>query len=129
MMEQICQWIASFPGFADYRFSIDRLDSGCHDAGVFFKGMQVLDRQADITGATVTRRRLSLSVLLTAAEGENLADAILEFSPWAEANAPYLGQRQRVSVAKGGIRINDGKGVATYELAIDLDYTTQEDSE
>lgn len=128
MMELICEWIASFPGFEGYRFTVDRLDSGCHNAGLFFKGVQVLDRRADITGVTLTRRRLSLSVLLTAAEGENLADAILEFSRWIEPNTIYFGQQQSTQVSKGGLRINDGKGVATYEIALAIDYTTEEDT-
>lgn len=127
-MEELCSWVASFPGFCDFCFAQDRLESQCYAAGVFYKGEQALSRQADVTGMTFTRRRLSLSVLLTVPQGQPLGDTLLEFSHWAETTAPRLGAQQQVSAGKAGIRRNDGKGVATYEISLEIDYTTREDS-
>lgn len=128
MINQLSQWVASFPGFAGREFTVDALKSGESAAAVFCEGQQVLSRQEDILGAAVSRRRLTLTVRLRSREQSQMSQTLLDFVRWAEQTAPVLGQQQTVKAEQGRLRHAHGTGITTYEIRVILEFSTRENN-
>lgn len=126
MINQLRDWIASYPGFAGRQFSVDALGSGPEAAAVYCKGEQVLSRQEDILGGAALRRRLTLTVLVRGREQSQLPQALAGFVRWAEHGAPVLGEQQTVRAEQGKLRHAAGTGITTYEIRVELEFSTRD---
>lgn len=125
MINQIRNWVASFPGFAGREFAIDALGSGADAAAVYPKGEQVVFRHPDILGGMAVRRKLTFHILLRSRENSAMAAVIADFVRWAEHGAPALGEQQTVSAEQGKLRHNTGTGITTYEIRVEVEFTTR----
>ena len=129
MIEALYNWIASFPGFSGICFQVDALAGTCGAGGIFCRGEELLHRQEDILGGTVSRRRLTALVRLRLAADPDspMPQCLLDFSRWVHTAPPVFGQEQTVKAEKGRLYAADHTGVRTYEIQVVLEFTTRED--
>lgn len=126
MIEQLRDWIATYPGFAGRQFTLDRLEAGPWAAGIFCKGQRILARQADILGGATVRRVLTLELLLRSTQDQPLTESLQDFARWAERSAPVLGQRQTLRAEQGKLHQDADTGITTYEIRLELEFSTRE---
>lgn len=127
MIHAICAWLQTFPGLQGYSFTIDRLVAQPYAAGLFYKGMKQLSCRVDLMGEAIIRRQMRLRLLLNSQSP--LAEFLPEFTLWAEsAAAPRLGDDQLLKITGSQLYRDNGKGLCTYEISFDIEFTTGEDS-
>ena len=125
MINKICNWVASYPGFAGREFTVDALAGGASAAAIYPKGEQVIARHSDILGGCAIRRKLTFHILLRSREDAQIPALIADFARWAERGAPVLGEQQTVTAEQGKLRRNTGTGITTYEIRVEMEFTTR----
>ena len=127
-MERLKNWVASYPGFAGMPITLDALPGRPGCMGLFCRGEEILNRQADILGTWRCRKRLNLVLALYCAkdpEGDCYSpQLLLDFGRWVSASqAPLLGQDQQVRAQQGQLKQADAEGLGRYEIKIILEFT------
>lgn len=127
-MEELRNWVASYPGFAGMPITLDALPGRPGCMGLFCRGEEVLDRQADILGGLRCRKRLTLVLALHWAKDPEsdclTSQLLLDFGRWAGASqAPVLGLEQTVSAQQGQLKQADAQGLGRYEIRIIFEFT------
>lgn len=121
MLQTLCDWIASFPGFAGKQFRLDSLDASAQAASVLCKGHKILSQSRDVLGRLTQRCQLKLLVQVRGID----AQAMLSFGVWALTGAPTLGLEQRVMAEQGSLYKSSPCGLDTYQCHLTLEYTKE----
>lgn len=121
MLQTLCDWIATFPGFAGKQFRLDCLEAHADAASVLCKGLKILDARRDVLGRLTRDEQLTLLVQVRGID----AQTMLRFGDWARTGAPVLGLEQRVQVEQGSIYKSSPCGLCTYQCCLTLEYTKE----
>lgn len=121
MLQTLCDWIASFPGFREKQFRLDSLEAHAHAASVLCKGLEVLSQSRDVLGRLTRRERLTLLVQVRGTD----AQTMLSFGRWVLEGPPVLGVDQEVCVQAGSIYKSSACGLHTYQCRLTLEYTKE----
>ena len=127
MIEEIQNWIASFPGLGVP--VVDALGPG-EGAALFPKGEQVVARSRDILGRERLRRRLTLLLCLHRRRDPQAGDGgvqpmLAEFTRWVGSGWPVLGEEQTVRAEDARLTALPKEGMARYEVKLIFEFTTE----
>ena len=126
-MEQILNFLRTFPGFGGMHLSLDALGPlpGC--GGIFPRGEETLKRTQDVLGGVRLRVRLTLEVLVTSCydpgSDSDIQALLLSFMAWARDNCPALGEDTVLACKGPKLARTTPEGVATHTVTVTVDYT------
>ena len=122
MQQTVFSWLRSYPSLA----SLEResLSGTPGSAGLFTGGSTLLRRRSDITGRETRRRRLRFT-LQRHCTGDSGPQWLEDFSRWAEATAPALGEDPLFSCGKGQLIRADAEGISRYSIELTFEFTQE----
>ena len=129
-MEEITNWLRSFPGWQDELF-VDYIPAHTGVCGLYPMGIRVLSRKNDILGSEKLRLQSSYQLRrVTSGSQQNLPQAIWlqQLQNWVLEQsraglAPRLGGDTQWSVKDGKLEKDRQPGVGIYSLTLVAEYT------
>lgn len=129
-MEEIMNWLRSFPGWQDELF-VDYIPEYTGVCGLYPMGIRVLSRKNDILGSEKLRLQSSYQLRrVTSRSQQNLPQAIWlqRLQNWILEQsraglAPRLGEDTQWSIKDGKLEKDRRPGVGTYTLTLVAEYT------
>lgn len=128
-LEQLRQWLVTFPQWNEGELTVDHTEAQPCNSGLFVQGMEELERKQDITGNIRVRNRCSFSLHRVAgADMQENARWLLQLQQWIQQQsllgiAPSVGQDQIIRAEKGSLSRTDPGGAAEYKVNITVDFT------
>ena len=120
MTQTVLSWLRSYPGLEDLQ--PEALGAKPGAAGLFCRGLTLMKRQEDILGGELRRKRLEYYLERNCPEDPGTL-WLEEFTVWAEANAPVLGEESVFSCGQGQLICRDETGPARYRVTLTFEFT------
>ena len=122
MIQTILGWLRTYPGLENLQQ--EGLGSGPDAAGLFFRGLTLQRSYRDLLGREFRRRRLEC-YLERHCTGDSGTLWMENFSRWAEANGPSLGEDTRLHCSQGQLIRGDETGMTRCRLQLVFEFTRE----
>lgn len=120
MIQTVLSWLRGYPGLEQLRS--EALGSEPGSAGLFFRGLTLQRGYRDLLGREFRRRRLEFYLERHCA-GDSGTQWLQEFSCWAEANAPALGENSSLTCSQGQLIHCDETAISRCRLQLTFEFT------
>jgi len=122
-MEEVKNWLQSFPGWGQTELHLDMLPAQPGCAGLFPKGDTLLDMKKDLLGNV--RCRYARQFLLLVADTD--CPWLQAFQEWVARQsflglAPKFGEEQTIRAEKGQLKERTAAGSAVYAVTVTAEF-------
>ena len=129
-MEQIKQWLQSFPGW-EGTVCVDYVDAKPGNTGLYPKGLKEIFRREDVLGNLTVHYRYDFLLRRNAARGEENAQWLMEFQNWVMEQsrlglAPQFGddpKTERIRASEGQLQSHAQAGSSMYTVRLSKEFT------
>ena len=127
-MEKIMTWLQTFPGWGGKVLRLDLLPEKPDSAGLYPKGMQVLECHEDLLGNMRCRYALRLELLVSVCDGGS--EWLWQLQQWVAQQsflglAPRLGDVERsesIRAEKACLKERTAAGTAIYSVTLTAEF-------
>ena len=120
MIQTVLTWLRGYPGLEGLQ--PEHLGPCPGDAGLFFRGLTLESSRQDLLGRKFHRKSLEFYLERHCA-GDSGTLWLREFSRWAEANPPVLGDESILHCRQGQVVARDETGIQRCRLQLYFEFT------